>query len=395
MERLFFVFLLAIAILYGCQDSDDPGPVISENRTVLIYMAADNSLGSYGDDKKNLSLMMQGMESMGVCNGHLVVYWDPVDGAPCLLSIELDAEGKAVQRVIENYPEENSASPQTLRRVIERTKEKFPAKSYGLFLWSHGMGWIPQNYNFRQAYAPERLNREFPRTRTFGEDKHPGTGGNQKTSMEITELAEVLPAGFSFILFDACLMGSIEVAYELREKCEYMIASPAEVLAEGFPYHKVIPLLWGEESEMKRICEEFYHYYNERNGMERSATVSLTRTSELDALAQITRSILKGRRAEIFKMETPDIFLYPGTAGVPPVVFDLKDYIRAMATEAQFKAFCTQLDKTVVYKAATEYYFDEPLPSAKVSGLSSYIPLRQWQKMDDQYFQYQWPQDVY
>lgn len=33
-------------------------------------------------------------------------------------------------------------------------------------------------------------------------------------------------------------MGGIEVAYELRNKTDYMIASPAEVISNGFPYEK-------------------------------------------------------------------------------------------------------------------------------------------------------------
>ena len=34
-----------------------------------------------------------------------------------------------------------------------------------------------------------------------------------------------------FILFDACLMSSIEVLYDLRDKAKYVIASPAELPA--------------------------------------------------------------------------------------------------------------------------------------------------------------------
>jgi hypothetical protein len=41
---------------------------------------------------------------------------------------------------------------------------------------------------------------------------------------------------FNFILFDACLMGGVEIVSELKEVSEYIVASPAEVPEKGFPY---------------------------------------------------------------------------------------------------------------------------------------------------------------
>ena len=41
------------------------------------------------------------------------------------------------------YDQENSASPQVLKRVINDVTRLYPAKSYGLIVFSHGSGWLP------------------------------------------------------------------------------------------------------------------------------------------------------------------------------------------------------------------------------------------------------------
>ena len=40
---------------------------------------------------------------------------------------------------------ENSASPQVLKRVINDVTRLYPAKSYGLIVFSHGSGWLPSH----------------------------------------------------------------------------------------------------------------------------------------------------------------------------------------------------------------------------------------------------------
>lgn len=53
--------------------------------------------------------------------------------------------------------------------------------------------------------------------------------------MEITDFAAAIPDHQSISLFsEACLMSGIEVAYELRNKTDYLLASSAELLVPGY-----------------------------------------------------------------------------------------------------------------------------------------------------------------
>ena len=79
--------------------------------------------------------------------------------------------------------------------------------------------------------------------------------------MEIADLAAALTGHFDFIMFDACFMASVEVLYELRDKADYFIASPAEIISDGFPYEAAAPYFWGGEEDLKQVCREYYNYY--------------------------------------------------------------------------------------------------------------------------------------
>ena len=248
----FFFLIYSVMIFSACHDSDKIEPEYGE-RTVLIYMAADNDLNK--DGETNIKSILKGMEQTA---GRLVIYIDPRYDVPRLLTVK---GGKGCRLdTLETYTEENSASPEVLARVVKEVQKRYPASSYGLVLWSHGLGWVPPEYSFPGGYAMRLPDPDMPRTKYYAEDEHPGTTG--KAYMDIREMAARLPGHFNFILWDVCFMGGIEVAYELRNKTDYMIASPAEVISNGFPYEKMMPLLWGGEEAMKQICREYYNHYN-------------------------------------------------------------------------------------------------------------------------------------
>ena len=131
----------------------------------------------------------------------------------------------------------------------------YPAEEYGLILWSHGTSWLPAGRGLR----------------SFGSDS-----GKE---MNIVDLAKALPLHFKFILFDACLMGAVEVVYELRNTTDYIIASSTETIAEGFPYHLILPELVKQNPDWTKVAQQYFDYYNNQQGVYQSATVSVILTA--------------------------------------------------------------------------------------------------------------------
>jgi hypothetical protein len=75
-------------------------------------------------------------------DGNLLVYADAGE-KPVLVHIyHTDLRGN-VADTVETYPPENSASPETLTRVLNRVKQYRLAQSYGLLVLSHATDWLP------------------------------------------------------------------------------------------------------------------------------------------------------------------------------------------------------------------------------------------------------------
>jgi len=364
-----------LSVSSGCSSDDDddllPVPV---SYTTLIYMIADNSMDS--EVEYTINQLKQGAKHS---SGTAVVYVDRMNESPRLFKISQAGEEIALK----SYEEENSASTETLLRTIKDMKESVPAEKYGLVLWSHSMGWLPSGYDSDLRVSQVKSAQEFPRTRYIGPDFHPGND-TADPMIEINQLANALPDRVvEYIWFDVCLMGSVEAFYGLRNKCNYLIASPSEVLAEagyeasGIPYSKVLPYMFGGKDELTQACQAYYSHYNNM-GYEilRSATITLVDAAQLDGLYTIVHSILGGHQAEFAAMDTNGLQIYH-TKEVPPVFFDFQDAIERFHGQAD-ASLDTQLAKAVIFKAATSKFKDVTIDPAKFSGLSMYIPLEKW-----------------
>jgi hypothetical protein len=155
-DKYLFLFTLWFILLVSC--SKDGGlELLPANRTVIVYMAADNDLSE--DAYDNLREIQSGYEEKGA---NLIVFIDPADDVPHILKIILGGNQR-----IKVYPEFNSADTGQMRQVLNDIICMYPAESYGLILWSHGSSWLPADV----------------RLRSFGEDN----GRQMNISLFLTE----------------------------------------------------------------------------------------------------------------------------------------------------------------------------------------------------------------
>lgn len=358
MNKLIFP-LAVLLLLVSCERGDDPAVVLPA-KTVLIYMVADNNLSS--DAEANLDSLLAGVARFDT-NGNLLVYLDNAQGLPSLLCLSRGAGGTAIKETVKTYNEQNSASPTVMASILYDMTSLYPAQSYGLALWSHGYGWLPEPGNIKTI-----------KTRWFGQD-----GSNY---MSISDLAEALATApkFDYILFDACFMDGVEVAYELRNCADYLVASPAEVLAQGFPYSILTPYLFGSgEANSIQLASTYFNWYNGQTGQLRSAAVGCVKLSEAANLATATRSLLSASLPALNAFDASEIQCLDSYS--PHVFYDFAHFTSAFASTPQYAPLTTQLERTVIYYACTPAITTvnaqgsvSLVKPASFGGISCYIP---------------------
>lgn len=366
MKRLRVVLVAsAIIMLNSCIFNSEVEHKI--NRTVLVYIGADNNLSNTANSN---IYSMNSCISSGMDNYNLLVFVDRKDVAPALLHIhnfKIDTVAK--------YPERDSSDPTVLREVIDNVLENWKAEHYGLVMWSHGTGWLPTD--MLHYVAPNM--KYSPKHRAFAWEDRKGQSPAY-SCMELEGLVEAIPEDvFDFIVFDACYMGNVEVAFALRNKAPQIVSSCYEIVSYGFPYHIVTrDLLNGN---VLKSCNEFYRYYNSMNGWEQMAGISLVKTEGLDSLARCFRKIIAEYGDTIQTLDPSGIQCFDRFTN--HVFYDLEDFVETICQDSDYmNEFRLQLEECVPYYISTPYIFPGDKEEIKVNsycGLSVYIPLPEYE----------------
>ena len=375
--RFLFCALAMALTLFSCKKAEtEEIVVVKRPKTVLLYMVANNNL-SY-DAENSISRLQNGY--IPAEEGNLLVYKHCAGMDPVLLHIKKGEEGTVVADTAYRFPPRVSATKSALTQALNVTQALFPADSYGLILWSHGTGWIPPLASSSYA-AQEQRSGSCPE-RTFGLDG--------KVELEIRDLAQAIPYKLSFMLMDACFMGGIETAYEVKDSVDYYIGSPAEILTESFPYHKIMQHIFKSTPDYAAVCKEYYDYYNAKTGSVRSATVALMDCSKLAEVAEVAKRVFDQYGESIASLDLS--LLQPYFRGSSSKYFyDLKDLVDAIADASLSAEFAAALERAVPYKAATPYFIELPIRS--FCGVSTYVPGNPADtKLADYYKQYKWNQ---
>lgn len=311
---------LAAAILASasaCHRADVPQPVAQPSeRTVLIYMAANNSLGSNGADTADMNEMAAAARAGMIPAGANVLVYRAgyyADKTQTLLRLN-PADGSWTELQSFDGSTLTSVHPERMTEVIAAARTLAPARVTSLVLWSHSMGWT-NGPDITPHTEPT------PALRSFGLD--------HGREMSISDLAKALvPFHFDYIYFDCCYMGSAEVTYELRHSVDLIVASATEVPFEGMPYTATLPLLAaGQPAQAAAITAM---HYQGRTGSYCPASHAVVRTAALPSLARATAAIYAAA-------ERPGADFIPQSFSVTAGCrfFDLEEYVEAVAPPSQ------------------------------------------------------------
>ena len=305
--RLLYIIIFSLAFV-ACKDDEKATSTDKElRRTVLVYQCAQNSLGYHNYHR---------MDSLEIVNGRkyindndcLLVFTD--DGRGCARLYRY-ISGNARPLLVRLWDHAvNASDPSMLQEVLTWTREHFTAREYGLVFWSHADGWLPST---NTDYAATRVQSFGIDVGTDGDmHKDRSVGGDIGAQMNIPDLASaVANSGIHarYIFFDACLMQTLEVAYDLRNVTDYIVASPFSTPGYGAYYTHLLRkgLFSNDPTDIARtfyadVVEdaEISPQYDDF-GM----VISCLKTEGLELLAEVTREVLG--RSSLMLHASPDM----------------------------------------------------------------------------------------
>ena len=187
----------------------------------------------------------------------------------------LDGNGLKNHRADDQEDPEWMSDPATLQGFVNYCVDNYPAEKYDLILWDHGGG--PTG-----GYALD-VRREQSwfesNSMTFGQILE-ALKNNKVTNLGDDDSSN--DKKFDCVNFDACLMGSTEVALGIADYTDYYIASPETVPGRGQVYTGWLNKL-GEEPNAttsslgKKLVDDFCAYYDAgyEDGTRQEATMAL------------------------------------------------------------------------------------------------------------------------
>uniref|UniRef100_UPI0040577BEF clostripain-related cysteine peptidase n=1 Tax=Alistipes sp. TaxID=1872444 RepID=UPI0040577BEF len=394
LYRLLALSALCISLAFvACSDSEevlppDPKPPIdkpeplSESHTLILFMQGDNGLEEFMD--LNLQKTIMAYYKIPTELGRIVVFYDRGNYTR-LTELYMD-DGMAKQRLIKEYSvKQSTVDPLFVKEVFDLIKVEAPASSYGLILSSHGGGWVPSK--LYDLYLENDIGESHPLRRPlyYGQDGY--------DCMEIPDLAASLQGWeFDYIIFDACFMASVEALYDMRHCADYIIASSAEVLGEGFPYQEIIPLLFStNDHSLKEACEAFMELYRESSG-----TISLIDCDDYQEMAEVMRRIHQEVGAKL--VDASQIQAYEGFD--LHLFFDLEQYVEQLISDpALLSEFRGALADLVEFTDHSQQFYtstgdEERIPLPRSCGLTCHVPQKEAANTHAAFLETQWAKDT-
>jgi hypothetical protein len=361
------------------------------NWKIMVYISADGLLANFAVE--SLKQLKRGAGDGGV----VVAQFDANGIVPPKLFVfdksdEMGSLADCKPEPVMRRANVEIPNPEDLRDFIDTAIERPPrAKHHALFLWGHG---------------PELLSDEGPVSKAEGEHKKKDfeqpitkylTPSDLKKALSKTEFAR---AGHKLDLIgmDACSMSMAEIASELGQHVEFMVASQDDVPDLSFPYEDILrslrePATINDSSSASRMIATVYrdayrdYIANPRTGI-RAITMSAIDLGRMDRatrpltkLAAVLLELSKNEDAAgkiLEARQKSQGFVF----GLFVDVVDLCQQLKNSILNDELKDACAQMQEVIKQVVVANAVPSEAGGGARLDhkvvggGLSIYFPYR-------------------
>jgi len=229
-HAIIIVLIILSITLTGCF-TNPSGHSIPE-WTVMIYLDADNNLESAGindinememvgsSSKVNIVVQADRIPNYDNSNDNWTTtrrYYIMQDNDPFLINSQFNDLGEL-----------NMGDPQTLVDFASWAVTEYPAEKYLLVIWNHGGGFRSPAYS-----------------KGIAQDDTSGKDIITMPDLEyaLSAISVQMGKNIDIVGMDACLMAMTEVAYQIKDCADILVASEENEPGDGWPYDTILAQL--------------------------------------------------------------------------------------------------------------------------------------------------------
>lgn len=247
-----------VPVLFAADAAADKSASLKE-WTVMVYINGKNNLSEYG--KKDLN-EMETVGSTSKMNIVVELGRELSSATERYLVTKDKAPTRIGSEVLEYVYKSDMGDWKHLVNFAQWSKKKFPAKRYMLVIWNHGDGW-----------------------KTTKGISYDDQTGNHISTPELGQAMKEI-GKVDILAMDACLMQMAEVAYEVKDYADVIVASEETEPGDGYPYDTILNKMSRMTSRptediAKNIVTQYGKYYSSN----KKATQSALKTDKLRDLA--------------------------------------------------------------------------------------------------------------
>lgn len=343
MKR-FLGFCVCFVTLLFTACSDDNAPTPPETQKTLFLYLPWSSTGQPPYQRNLYSYFINNIENIerairqqgGMGSTRLLTFISQSPTYSALVEIKYQ-DNQCVRDTLKRYNAYDYTSVSGIAALLGDVKTAAPAPRYAMVIGCHGNGWIPSGV------------KDYYRSRSFG-------GIDAKYQTELSDLAEGIKRAampLQFIAFDDCYMAGVEVAYDLKDATDHIIASTSEIMADGMPYYRIWRHLAATSPDYQSIVNEFHTYYIQHTYP--YGTLSVIDCRQMDTMVAWMKDI-NGR----YTFDATHIDRLQKLDGMAQTIFfDMKSYIDDLCDANDRSQFDYLVKRLVPYHTHTNAVYTD------------------------------------
>jgi len=320
MKKL--IFLLIFSLIFG-----------KSQWTIILYFACDNDLSSAG---YNEILKLTGLGYNEKVKTIILIDNAFYDTSPFPKIYEL-LNGEIILKM--KLKEENIADINFFSDFLRYIKENYESENYFLIFYSHGNGWYQ---NLKKAFLYDETNQSSLSV----------AGGGLKEFLK--KAKEILGKKIKIVGFDVCLMGMVEIAFEIFDYCDYLFASPSILPITAWDYKNLIKKI--EENPNSKINDlASFWAENNFNNIKTKKEEGVFVAIDLEKFKKECKrafSLLKNTNKKFISEKRKNIQTYPFFEATDSFSahIDFFQLLKELAVKTEISSSVIALKKTEFYK---------------------------------------------